>query len=107
DDQENRQHDHAEHAPAVAPDELAAAAERLARPAPFEHDHRDDQNPPGQGPEARDDQEDEPKGDPEAGQDARDDDRPQLRPNPLEGFGEGQIGAPLTDAAPSPPHSAL
>src|SRR5688500_14461152 len=73
----DRDHDHSEHLPAVALDELAAAAERLACGLPLEHDRRDDQRPDRQQEEAGNDEQDEAERDPEAGEDPGDDQRRQ------------------------------
>ena len=76
---------------------LPASPEGLTGGAALEDDDRDDQDPPGQQVEARNDQQDQPEDHSERGQDAGDDDRDQLRAHTRKRLAQGEVGAAVTD----------
>src|SRR5687768_2590793 len=99
DRQEDRDHDHPEHVPAVAANELATPTEGLTGRAALEHDHRDDHRPDREQEEAGHDQEDETEDDPEPGEQAGRDDRGQPGPNAGERLADREVPLPVADVA--------
>ena len=90
-------HDHPEHPPAVAADQLAAAAEGLERTRALDHDHRCDHGPDGEQEEARHDQQDQADPDAEAGEEARDEQRRDHGRRRLDERPDRVVAAPVED----------
>ena len=98
-DRDERDQDEAEDGPAVAADDLARAAERLAGRAAFDHDHRHEHRPDREQEEPRDDEEDEADPDPDRREDAGDDQRGQPRSDGCVRLADRAVGASVAHVA--------